>query len=153
MKIDGNPSAGILWDQLEAAGIQNAVDVYDHSPYVTVVAIQQKYSGHAKQARHGRGECGGGGAQWPFCGCRRRRHRSDQPERSPVGDDDSGRRRPISTSWTDAGGHRSIRGCRRINRSPKITPTAARSSTQCDHSSGKRNFLKLAVQAGICVNE
>ena len=50
MKIDGNPTAGILWDQLEAAGIQNVVGVYNHSPYLTVVAIQQKYAGHAKQA-------------------------------------------------------------------------------------------------------
>jgi 4-hydroxy-3-polyprenylbenzoate decarboxylase len=49
MKIDGNPTAGILWDQLEAAGIQNVVGVYNHSPYFTVVAIQQKYAGHAKQ--------------------------------------------------------------------------------------------------------
>ena len=50
MKIDGNPTAGILWDQLEAAGIQNVVGVYNHSPYMTVVAIQQKFAGHAKQA-------------------------------------------------------------------------------------------------------
>jgi UbiD family decarboxylase len=50
MKIDGNPTAGILWDQLEASGIQNVVGVYNHSPYFTVVAIQQKYAGHAKQA-------------------------------------------------------------------------------------------------------
>jgi UbiD family decarboxylase len=50
MKIDGNPAAGILWDQLEAAGIENVVGVYNHSPYFTVVAIQQKYAGHAKQA-------------------------------------------------------------------------------------------------------
>jgi 4-hydroxy-3-polyprenylbenzoate decarboxylase len=50
MKIDGNPSAGILWDQLEKAGIQNVVGVYNHSPYLTVVAIQQRYGGHAKQA-------------------------------------------------------------------------------------------------------
>ncbi|MBM4264088.1 MAG: UbiD family decarboxylase [Deltaproteobacteria bacterium] len=50
MKIDGNPTAGILWDQLEAAGVQNVVGVYNHSPYMTVVAIEQKYAGHAKQA-------------------------------------------------------------------------------------------------------
>ena len=50
MKIDGNPTAGILWDQLDAAGVQNVVGVYNHSPYFTVVAIQQKFAGHAKQA-------------------------------------------------------------------------------------------------------
>ena len=50
MKIDGNPSAGILWDQLESAGIQDVVGVYNHSPYLTVLAIQQRYAGHAKQA-------------------------------------------------------------------------------------------------------
>ncbi|HSF58271.1 MAG TPA: UbiD family decarboxylase [Candidatus Binatia bacterium] len=50
MKIDGNPTAGILWDQLEAAGIQNVGGVYNHSPYFTVIAIHQKYAGHAKQA-------------------------------------------------------------------------------------------------------
>jgi 4-hydroxy-3-polyprenylbenzoate decarboxylase len=50
MKIDGNPSAGILWDQLETAGIQNVVGVYNHSPFMTVVAIEQKFPGHATQA-------------------------------------------------------------------------------------------------------
>src|SRR5262245_14314005 len=50
MKTDANPSAGILWDQLESAGVQNVVGVYNHSPYFSVVAIKQSYAGHAKQA-------------------------------------------------------------------------------------------------------
>ncbi len=67
MKIDGNPTAGILWDQLEAAGIQNVVGVYNHSPYFTVVAIQQKYAGHAKQAGLATLSCAAVGAQRPLC--------------------------------------------------------------------------------------
>lgn len=36
--------------RLEAAGIQNIVGVASHSPYVRVIAIRQRYPGHAKQA-------------------------------------------------------------------------------------------------------
>ena len=52
VKIDANPTSGILWDQLESAGIQDIVGVYNHTPYLTVVAIKQRYAGHAKQAGH-----------------------------------------------------------------------------------------------------
>ncbi len=44
--------AGLLWDQLESAGIQDVVGVYDHTKYLWVVAIKQRYAGHAKQAAH-----------------------------------------------------------------------------------------------------
>ncbi|HKA34585.1 MAG TPA: UbiD family decarboxylase [Candidatus Binatia bacterium] len=50
VKIDANPTAGILWDQLENAGIQDIVGVYNHTSYLCVVAIKQRYAGHAKQA-------------------------------------------------------------------------------------------------------
>ncbi len=49
-KLDLNLSSGILWDQLESAGIQDVVGVYSHTPYLVVVAIRQRYAGHAKQA-------------------------------------------------------------------------------------------------------
>jgi 4-hydroxy-3-polyprenylbenzoate decarboxylase len=50
IKIDANPTAGILWDQLESAGIQDIAGVYNHTSYLCVVAIKQRYAGHAKQA-------------------------------------------------------------------------------------------------------
>jgi 4-hydroxy-3-polyprenylbenzoate decarboxylase len=40
----------VLWDQLEAAGIQDIAGVWQHTPYMVVVAIRQRYAGHAKQA-------------------------------------------------------------------------------------------------------
>lgn len=49
-RMDLNLSAGVLWDQLESAGIQDVVGVYSHSNYLWVVAIKQRYAGHAKQA-------------------------------------------------------------------------------------------------------
>ena len=48
--MDLHISAGVLWDQLESAGIQDIVGVYNHTSYLTVVSIKQKYAGHAKQA-------------------------------------------------------------------------------------------------------
>jgi UbiD family decarboxylase len=42
--------AGLLWDQLEAAGIQDIAGVYCHSAFMVVVSIRQRYAGHAKQA-------------------------------------------------------------------------------------------------------
>ena len=50
VKMDLHISAGVLWDQLESAGIQDIVGVYNHTYYLSVVAIRQKYAGHAKQA-------------------------------------------------------------------------------------------------------
>jgi UbiD family decarboxylase len=45
-------TAGALWDQLENAGIQDIVGVYNYTPYLVVVAIRQRYAGHAKQVGH-----------------------------------------------------------------------------------------------------
>ncbi|HLY66535.1 MAG TPA: UbiD family decarboxylase, partial [Chloroflexota bacterium] len=51
--VHGIPiSAGLLWDQLEAAGIQDIAGVFDYTSYFTVVAIRQRYAGHAKQVGH-----------------------------------------------------------------------------------------------------
>ncbi|MBI4523059.1 MAG: UbiD family decarboxylase [Deltaproteobacteria bacterium] len=50
VKMDLHISAGVLWDQLESAGIQDIVGVYNHTSYLSVVAIRQRYAGHAKQA-------------------------------------------------------------------------------------------------------
>jgi len=42
--------AGLMWDQLESAGIQDIAGVYNYYPYLVVVSIRQRYAGHAKQA-------------------------------------------------------------------------------------------------------
>jgi UbiD family decarboxylase len=41
---------GILWEQLEAAGVPGIVGAYVHHSFFVVVAIKQQYAGHAKQA-------------------------------------------------------------------------------------------------------
>jgi len=51
-RMDLSLRAGLLWDQLESAGIQDVVGVYNHTNYLWVVAIKQRYGGHAKQAGH-----------------------------------------------------------------------------------------------------
>lgn len=51
-RMDFSLRAGILWDQLESAGVQDVVGVYDHTKYLWVVALKQRYGGHAKQAAH-----------------------------------------------------------------------------------------------------
>lgn len=51
-RMDLSLRAGLLWDQLESAGVQDVVGVYDHTKYLWVVAIKQRYGGHAKQAAH-----------------------------------------------------------------------------------------------------
>src|SRR5205823_7555646 len=45
-------AAGVLWDQLEAAGVQDIAGVGFHTSYMNVVAIKQRFAGHAKQAGH-----------------------------------------------------------------------------------------------------
>jgi 4-hydroxy-3-polyprenylbenzoate decarboxylase len=42
--------SGLLWDQMEAAGIPNIKGVYFHTAYLIVVAITQLHAGHAKMA-------------------------------------------------------------------------------------------------------
>jgi UbiD family decarboxylase len=42
--------SGLIWDQIEAAGIPDVVGVYAYHAYLVVVAIRQRYAGHAKQA-------------------------------------------------------------------------------------------------------
>jgi 4-hydroxy-3-polyprenylbenzoate decarboxylase len=41
--------AGLLWDQLESAGVQDVTGVWTY-PYIVVVAIRQRFAGHARQA-------------------------------------------------------------------------------------------------------
>jgi UbiD family decarboxylase len=41
---------GLLWEQLEAAGVPGVVGAFVHHPMFIVVAIKQQYAGHAKQA-------------------------------------------------------------------------------------------------------
>ncbi len=40
---------GLIWDQLESAGIQDIAGVFIHTDYLVVVSIRQRYAGHAKQ--------------------------------------------------------------------------------------------------------
>lgn len=42
--------AGMLWNQLEAAGISDVMGVYIFHSYLVVVSIRQCYAGHARQA-------------------------------------------------------------------------------------------------------
>lgn len=42
--------AGMLWSQLEAAGIPGITGVYEFTSYLIAVSIKQLYAGHAKQA-------------------------------------------------------------------------------------------------------
>jgi 4-hydroxy-3-polyprenylbenzoate decarboxylase len=42
-------SSGNLWDQLESAGVPGIVGAYVHNSFLTVIAIEQKYAGHAAQ--------------------------------------------------------------------------------------------------------
>jgi 4-hydroxy-3-polyprenylbenzoate decarboxylase len=60
VKMDLHISAGVLWDQLESAGIQDIAGVYNHTSYMTVVSIKQRYPGHAKQAGQAALSCAAG---------------------------------------------------------------------------------------------
>lgn len=50
--------AALLWDQLERSGIQDIAGVWLHSRYLVVVAIRQRYGGHAQQVGMGVLSCG-----------------------------------------------------------------------------------------------
>src|SRR5262249_59989464 len=52
VRLDLTLRAGLLWDQLESAGIQDVVGFYAHSNYLYVAATRQRYAGHARQAAH-----------------------------------------------------------------------------------------------------
>ena len=45
IKMDLPLSSGVLWDQLEAAGIQDIVGVYSHTSFMVVIAIRQRFAG------------------------------------------------------------------------------------------------------------
>jgi 4-hydroxy-3-polyprenylbenzoate decarboxylase len=42
--------SGLIWDQIEAAGVPGVTGVYAFNCYMVVVAIKQRYAGHARQA-------------------------------------------------------------------------------------------------------
>jgi UbiD family decarboxylase len=52
--------AGLLWDQLEQAGVQDVQGVYSYNRYFIVVSIQQRFAGHALQAAMAVLGCGAG---------------------------------------------------------------------------------------------
>jgi len=41
--------AGLLWDQLEAMGIQDITGVFSYTGYLVVISIKQRFAGHALQ--------------------------------------------------------------------------------------------------------
>jgi UbiD family decarboxylase len=55
--------AGLLWDQLESAGVLDIKGVYMFNPYFVVVSIKQRYAGHAKQVGHAVMGCAAGARQ------------------------------------------------------------------------------------------
>jgi 4-hydroxy-3-polyprenylbenzoate decarboxylase len=52
--------SGVLWEQLEQAGIQDIHGVYSHNRYFVVVSIRQRYAGHALQTALAVMGCGAG---------------------------------------------------------------------------------------------
>ena len=53
--------AASIWSQLEMAGVTDVVGVWQHvAQLMTVVAIRQRYAGHARQAGHILSQCGVG---------------------------------------------------------------------------------------------
>jgi 4-hydroxy-3-polyprenylbenzoate decarboxylase len=42
--------SGLIWDQVEAAGVPDVVGVYAYHSYLVAIAIKQRYAGHARQA-------------------------------------------------------------------------------------------------------
>jgi len=42
-------ASGNLWDQLEAAGVPGIAGTYVHNSFLTAIAIEQQYAGHARQ--------------------------------------------------------------------------------------------------------
>jgi UbiD family decarboxylase len=52
--------AGLLWDQLDQAGVQDIAGVYTFNRYFVVVAIKQRYAGHTMQTAMAVLGCGAG---------------------------------------------------------------------------------------------
>jgi UbiD family decarboxylase len=48
VRFDG----GVLWEQMEAAGVPGIKGVFVHNSFFVVVAIEQRYAGHAQQVAH-----------------------------------------------------------------------------------------------------
>jgi UbiD family decarboxylase len=51
-------AGAILWEQLEAAGVQGIVGVEEHTHYLIAIAIKQRFAGHARQAGMVASGCG-----------------------------------------------------------------------------------------------
>ncbi len=49
VRFDG----GVLWEQLEAAGVPGIKGVFVHNSFFVVVAIEQRFAGHAQQVGNG----------------------------------------------------------------------------------------------------
>jgi 4-hydroxy-3-polyprenylbenzoate decarboxylase len=58
--------SGIMWNQLEGAGIPGIAGVYTYNPFLVVIAIRQQYAGHAKQAGTAALSCAAGARNGRF---------------------------------------------------------------------------------------
>jgi 4-hydroxy-3-polyprenylbenzoate decarboxylase len=57
---------GVLWEQMEAAGVPGIAGVYVHHPMLIVVAIRQQYAGHARQTGNAAYSCASGARNGRF---------------------------------------------------------------------------------------
>ena len=137
-----------LWDQLESAGIQDIAGVYNHTSYLTVVSIKQKYAGHAKQAGMAALSCAAANRNGRYV---------------VVVDEDIDPTNVKEVLWAmmtrvDPPTNIDIvDGCWSTPLDPrmppekrettKIIPTAGRFSTPCGRSRGRTNFPKSADRA------
>jgi len=85
----------LLHDALIAAGVPDVRAVWAHeiggARMFNVVAIQQRYAGHARQAGHILSQCGVGAYMSALLGGSRRGHRPRQPAGGDVGGGDAHR--------------------------------------------------------------
>ena len=130
--------AASIWSNLETVGVTDVVGVWQHvAQLMTVVALKQRYAGHAKRAGADRrrqqlhGPPGRGGG---------RRRRSLQPRRRDVGDHHAlraGRADRHRAQRLELGA-RSAHP-RRGTSAPASPRTPRRSSRRCGRSAGRTN--------------
>ena len=124
--------AGMLWDQLERAGIPEVKGVWGYvygsqtGPF-TVISIKQAYAGHAKQALLVAAGARAGAYGGKFVGRGRRRRRHHQSRRRDLGDVDAlqrARRHRPRQERVDLAGR--SRASARARKRPRAThPTAS----------------------------
>ncbi len=133
--------AAVIWSNLEMAGVTDVVGVWQHvAQLMTVVALKQRYAGHAKRAAPDRrrqqlhGPPGRGGG---------RRRRSLQPRRRDVGGHHAlraGRADRHRAQRLELGA-RSAHS-RRGTSAPASPRIPRRSSRRCGRSAGRTNIRR-----------